>query len=265
MRVTLICYADGAAVHAANRALLVRSARQMGIDSILACSGGDLDENFRREHRHILERRRGAGYWLWKPYLIRECLRGTDPGDVVCYLDAGLVVRRHLGPLIRQAEEHDLLAFRGSRPNRLHVKRDCFVLTGTDVPACHDAAQIDASTLLLKNTAANQAFVESWLRYCADARILTDQPNECGAPNLPGFIDHRHDQAVLSVLLWRERDRLQHVVCHQRVKRAHLLHHRRRWRVPILVWLHVWPCWKEARRHWRRLTGRPTDRRGRAS
>lgn len=43
-------------------------------------------------------------------------------------------------------------------------------------------------------------FVEEWLRYCRDERILTDIPNESGYPNLTGFVDHRHDQSVLSLL-----------------------------------------------------------------
>lgn len=58
--------------------------------------------------------------------------------------------------------------------------------------------------------------MDAWLEYCTDDRILTNKPNECGQPNLPEFRAHRHDQAVLSVLYWRERDRL-----------AHLLHERR--------------------------------------
>jgi len=143
------------------------------------------------------------------------------------------------------------------------VKRDCFVLTGTDAPACHGALQLDASVLLLRNTPANREFIATWLAYCGDARVLTDMPNQCGLPDLPGFVEHRHDQAILSVLWWRERDRLRHALCDSDTKASFLRHHHRRNRfVPISVW-DVTPMrlrapfalgWGEAmRRGWRRL------------
>jgi hypothetical protein len=90
---------------------------------------------------------------------------------------------------------------------------------------------------LVRNTLANRRFVEMWLDACTDARVLTDAPNTCGQPNLPGFVEHRHDQSVLSVLFWRERDRLPHRTCPPAVKPGYLRHHRRlQERVPIVVW-----------------------------
>jgi hypothetical protein len=88
---------------------------------------------------------------------------------------------------------------------------------------------VDASCLLVKNTEANRGFVQTWLEYCTDDRILTDRPNECGRPDLPEFIAHRHDQAVLSVLAWRERDRFRHMLLRDRdLMGPYLIHHRRR-------------------------------------
>jgi hypothetical protein len=40
-----------------------------------------------------------------------------------------------------------------------------------------------------------------WLTYCKDERIITDIPNTCGYGNYPGFIEHRHDQSILSILV----------------------------------------------------------------
>jgi hypothetical protein len=47
--------------------------------------------------------------------------------------------------------------------------------------------------------------VEEWLTYCMDPRIITDQDNTCGQPNLPEFRDHRHDQSVISLLVAKYR------------------------------------------------------------
>ena len=47
-------------------------------------------------------------------------------------------------------------------------------------------------------------FFAEWLRHAQDERNLTDAPNQCGLPNYPGFVEHRHDQSILSLLGRRE-------------------------------------------------------------
>lgn len=37
----------------------------------------------------VLTRRRGGGYWIWKPLVVREMLRGLRDGDIILYADAG--------------------------------------------------------------------------------------------------------------------------------------------------------------------------------
>jgi hypothetical protein len=41
--------------------------------------------------------------------------------------------------------------------------------------------------------------VQEWLAGCEDQRILTDISNACGLPNFPDFVEHRHDQSVLTL------------------------------------------------------------------
>ncbi len=43
-------------------------------------------------------------------------------------------------------------------------------------------------------------FLREWLEYCSDLRVITDDPNTCGLPNLDGFRSHRHDQSILTNL-----------------------------------------------------------------
>ena len=238
VRTFLVSYADGRAVHRHNQRALARSAVGRGIDVVLDYGRQSLSAEFRREHRHILERARGAGYWLWKPYVVRDAMARANEGDILVYADSGLVVRRSLTPLIECAERHGLVLVENMHPNAGYVKRDCFVLTGTDHVEHHRAEQLDASFFLVKNTSANRTFVDTWLGYCQDERILTDEPNRCGLPNLSGFVEHRHDQAVLSVLFSRERTRLEHALCRQEIKADYLRRHRREVPyVPIVVWL----------------------------
>ena len=44
--------------------------------------------NFYKKNKNILDEPRGAGYWLWKPYIILETFKQIDEGDVVLYIDS---------------------------------------------------------------------------------------------------------------------------------------------------------------------------------
>ena len=45
------------------------------------------------------------------------------------------------------------------------------------------------------------AFVSEWLTYAQDARAITDDDNVLGSNNYPDFREHRHDQAIMSLLV----------------------------------------------------------------
>ena len=48
---------------------------------------------FQQQHgAFIANHARGYGYWLWKPYLVRELLSHLDEGDILLYADAGCEV-----------------------------------------------------------------------------------------------------------------------------------------------------------------------------
>lgn len=166
---------------------------------------------FYRDNREILDQPRGAGYWLWKPYIIRERLREIPEGDILMYLDAGARIIADPTPLFEIAERVEIMVFAGHYAGRDGVpyrcaqwtKRDCFVLMGCDSPEYHQARMLDASILLVKNGPRAVAFIDEWLRYASVPEIVTDQPNTCGMPNLEAFVDHRHDQSILSMLATR--------------------------------------------------------------
>ncbi len=195
-------------------AVLIGTAVRHGIDEVRPWRPEDLRSlDFFRAHQAVLEQPRGAGYWLWKPFIIREVLREARNGDPVVYADAGVAITDSLGKLFALCREKEMLLFVGhydgvcGQPNvcRAWTKRDCFVLTGCDAPRYHEARMLDAAFIVLTKSERVQRLVDEWLSYCCDSRILTDSPNTCGQPNLPGFVDHRHDQSVLSLLAARDR------------------------------------------------------------
>lgn len=65
--------------------------------------------------------------------------------------------------------------------------------------------QCDAAFGLFRKSDFTLDFLNLWLTNCKDERILMDIANTCGRPNLPGFIEHRWDQSVLSLLAEKQR------------------------------------------------------------
>jgi hypothetical protein len=88
----------------------------------------------------------------------------------------------------------------GDLTNSKWTKRDCFLLMEADCESYWKALQCDAAFCIFQRGAQSLKFVDEWLRYCCDPRILTNEPNTCGKRDLPDFIEHRRDQSVLSLL-----------------------------------------------------------------
>jgi hypothetical protein len=158
----------------------------------------------------LLAHARGIGYWSWKPHIILDALNRAKDGDVVVYCDAGryrggFTIGRSVAPLVDFAASHNGMlpgvAVPQYGPSARWTRRDCFVLMNCDAPRFWAHPQVSATfSVWIKGSAALN-FLEDWCAYCADVRIVGDGPNICGLPNHPEFVDHRHDQSVLTNLV----------------------------------------------------------------
>lgn len=189
---------------------LCTSALGVGFASAVVRSHDDLDDAFRQTHAAILSAPRGAGYWLWKPQIILQELDRIPEGEVLCYCDAGRSAyyrfTRLPERLVEKTSRHGFLlgaavAQHGAMSR--WTKRDAFILTGMDRPDIAARTPIQATWSFWTNCTAARDFLRLWLEACKDPRALTDQPNELGE-NYPDFQDHRHDQALLSLIAYRE-------------------------------------------------------------
>lgn len=210
MKTYLVTFAS-AAFQAAQRRQ-ARTARQAGsIDKVVHWSADSwAQQEFFRRHHDVAGRRRGVGYWLWKPFIILDLLKNVTDDDVVIYWDVGrgrgYKFRTAVGPLVDwvRAADNGFLpgAYIPQRgPNSRWTKRDCFVLMNCDEKKYWDHCQIQATFSVWRRTEKSLAFLQEWLDCCCDTRLITDDPNTCGLPNLAGFAEHRHDQSILTNLV----------------------------------------------------------------
>jgi len=203
IRTYLVSFATGRFVR--DQEDLMASAPRFGVTDLRSWNGEMLRATpFYSQHRATLEMERGAGYWLWKPFIMLQTLGEMQEGDCLLYSDAGIEIIADLTPVVTTAsEKRGVMLFRGNGECWEFTKRDCFFYLNVEEPRYYQAPMVDASFIVCIKTAQTSEFIAEWLECCSDPRVLADQPNLCGRPNLPGFKDHRHDQSILSLLAER--------------------------------------------------------------
>jgi uncharacterized protein YndB with AHSA1/START domain len=209
MKTWLVTYAD--ACYRAAQRRQIESAGQFGIDVIRAWTRETLESTaFYHEHREVLDQRRGGGYWLWKPFVIRETLKEMADGELLVYADAGIAIVASLDPVLALCRDgRDVVVFAnhyfddGRNDCGTWTKRDCFVQMDCDEARFHDGPMVDASFLIVRKGERGVAFIDDWLSYACRSELLTDAPTAGPLPDLPRFVQHRHDQSILALLAIR--------------------------------------------------------------
>lgn len=157
-------------------------------------------------NKDLLDLEIGNGYWAWKPYIILDAMNKLDDGDIVFYADCGDMfhpdIVEYVDNLLDENDQCILLV--GGGKNGDLTKRDCFHYMDCDEEDYWGSNQLEAGVCIWKVSEESKKTVEEWLNYCCDARIVTDDDNVCGKPNLIGFKEHRHDQSILTNLAIRD-------------------------------------------------------------
>lgn len=209
MKTHLVSYATEE--YRESQKLLAHSAIKFGVDVIWSFSREHLvSTKFYSEYPEILDSKRGAGYWLWKPYLLVSTMKRLDEGEFLIYSDAGIYIIGDLSQLTDLCiEKGGILLFHahyddygapGPCINRRWTKRDCFIKMGCDSPEYWEARHVDASFQIYQKNSLAIEFLDEYLYWCSDSEVLVDSPETSSAANLAGFLSHRDDQSVLSIL-----------------------------------------------------------------
>jgi len=181
----------------------LRTALKVGkVDKVIEYSPNDIDEEFKRKNRKILNQKRGGGYWLWKSYFVLKTLNQMEDNDYLIYTDAGTSYVNDVSFLIKTMLKNniDIMAFSlGKYIEKNYTKKDVFLKLKADYDSIINTPQILGGYVLIKKNAKTIKFVEEWLKFSQDEQLITDIPSI--HKNYEGFIENRHDQSIYSVLI----------------------------------------------------------------
>lgn len=156
----------------------------------------------------MTENKRGYGYWIYKPLLLLDMFKKTKAGDIIVYADAGCAIstteeaKANWKSWIHDIITHEshIVSFQTPHTEEKYTKAELFELMKCNEDKYTKTGIFQASVQLYMNTSENVSLIEEQLRIMKydNYHYLTDAPSYIQNPDT--FIDHRHDQSILSLL-----------------------------------------------------------------
>jgi hypothetical protein len=175
-----------------------------------ANSPKNFDEDFKRKHfNFITKNKRGYGYWVWKPYIIRKTLERIKKNDILLYCDSGCEIQynclENFNFYFNILKTYDIVCFTMTHIEKKWSKMDAVIevlkyknkLDKKD--DIINTPQNMAGVLIIKKNEGTIHFIKDWEFLCNNYHLIDDSKSI--NKNDKDFIENRHDQTILSLLL----------------------------------------------------------------
>ena len=193
--ITLITYADEK--YEERRQKLVQRCFELGaVDKSIEWDRETIEKTeFFKINLQIFKAEIGAGYWIWKPYIILNALQKLEDNEILIYMDSGDMITANFRKFLNRKLRHeDMLLLEGSFRHGDWTHKECFIGMECDTPEYHDAIQLEAGVCVFKKSKRSLRVLAEWLEAVQWQPILIDS---LGAQR-DGFKEHRHDQSILT-------------------------------------------------------------------
>jgi hypothetical protein len=163
----------------------------------------DLKHVLSSNDMHFCGTERGYGYWLWKPAALLLFARKNKNLDLIMYVDSGTILNLNeqthnvFNEYLEMAHNNGLFAFTTNHLEKNWTKRDLLLMFPDEYG--------ESNQFLATNVIGKPAkIIELCTRWLEIGRLenyhyIDDSPSN--SANSLGFIEHRHDQSILSLLL----------------------------------------------------------------
>ena len=200
----LITFGNNSYINAKTR--LCNEANDVGwFDSITSYGPEDLDEDFKNQFRNILNQSRGAGYWIWKSYIIKKKLAEIEDNDILIYIDAGCSInpkgKKRFDEYIQMLNESDegVISFQMPHLEKIWTTKEVFEYFNLDINGVFGSSGQIMSTIRIMKKVPNliKLIDMEYEVYSNKPLLVTDHYNREQASY---FKDHRHDQSIFSLI-----------------------------------------------------------------
>lgn len=186
---------------------LLQSVEKYGSEfKIVIFNKSEIDGEFVEKNKNILNCERGGGYWLWKPYIINEFLKRINHDDIVFYLDSKYYFINNLSNLYSDYMINNDIMIWKNKPNsqpelmKYWCKMDVIAKYNMfDKIFRENVLDCWAGAIIVKKSDNTILYIQEWLDMCCNYHDITD--DESKLENSHSFIENRHDQILLSIVI----------------------------------------------------------------
>lgn len=163
-----------------------------------------LSDSFKNDFGDILEKKKGGGYWIWKPYIIKKKLDEIEDNDILIYLDSGCTLntkaKKRFDEYIEMLDNSNLgiICFQTAHPEHTYTKKEILDHFNIDEKNEHyNSRQNIATVVMIKKNKNSIKIINEWYETLNNnPSLFTDHTKV----KHPGYIANRHDQSILSII-----------------------------------------------------------------
>ena len=167
-----------------------------------------INKEFWNKHKSFIEKnKKGYGYYIWKPYVIKKTMEKMSDGDILLYLDAGCEIDstqpNELKKLIEKVKIHKILGQYTGLPEGRWTKKDLFINLGLYNTECFHSPQCQGGTNFFLICDETRKLVDEWYETGCDYKNIDNSKSTSTIPDISSsitFSQHRHDQSIFSLL-----------------------------------------------------------------
>ena len=193
---------------------LLKQAEEFGeFKTIIGYGPENLPKTFINHFRAIITQRRGAGYWIWRPIMLKNKLASMNDGEFLIYLDAGCILnvegKKRFNEYIDLLDKSDygimsiqMTGKKGSLPllpEKQWTTSQIFKYFGVSLNSEHaNSGQYLSGVLVMKKNKHLLEIIDHVIRALEyDPLMFTDYYNRNQHPE---FIENRHEQSIFSLI-----------------------------------------------------------------
>lgn len=177
--VTLISYADGDPIYFKNQMGQVHAALNKGFDNFILYRREHLEPDFYTQNKQILDQKRGAGVWLWKPYILCKALERLPENSIVVYTDAPTLFIKPVDKYLTLMGDEDvlLIEMRNDAKGQIctageTINQENLARYGLDTPEVWAKTEIRTCFYIVRNTPRGRHFAQKWLEISSRPEVL---------------------------------------------------------------------------------------------
>tara|TARA_B100000767_G_scaffold110418_1_gene105698 strand:+ start:7909 stop:8703 length:795 start_codon:yes stop_codon:yes gene_type:complete len=197
--------AGGEKYYSAGKRLITQANELNLFDKTKFYSENDFKKTkFYKKHKQFIEKnKRGYGYWLWKPYIIKETFNKMKDGDILLYLDCGCELgknkKNNLKKLMNDVKKYEIIYTRTYHQEKKYNKMDLIEYLNMNNSKYLNSIQIQAGVLLILVNTKTRKLINEWYNIGCNYHFIDDSKSVLKNDKI--FKQHRHDQSIFSLLI----------------------------------------------------------------